>query len=463
MIASFFKNYSRLALAVFDGTCWRAYALERRKDRWACAAAHVDPSRNGKQLPKSVAEFARDSGARRLRVLTLADVQTLSLAMPPDLSDEEMHTALAYEAEAELGFDSRTQRVAAARCELYDMGGEPGSFALAAIDSGLIERFEYDAEQVGLSLDGVGSLEQTLLCLHADANPDQRLMVVRGHTSFYAVPSGELQPFLLTVLPLGAASVDGGASGERAERARERIEAHNELAIHVIICGDDADGGAAWLAPLIGDPKEARFTVIESLLDEVVRTAAMAKVGGVDSGCALIGLPPPPRDPHRHGTVIMALFVVLTLLWVGHSCDNLAKDRDAYEERLSQWDSLSRARERATAESDSLRDRQQSLRDRIALIERGDPLPPALMATLRALATSMPEYSRLISISACWDDGIDIVGDTLWQEGLTQLDEALRMAASDAGLAREFVGMETVEGRRSQRFRFRIQQRGGEL
>lgn len=456
------KRRIPLVVAAFDGFGWRGYGLRRKGSHWECAETMADPVRNGKMLPKAVLDFASKVKAKHLRVLLAGDVQLLPLELPEDLTVEEMHSAIAHEAEAELGLDSRTQRFAAARADLFDMGGGHDALAVSAADRPLLERFDHDADHAGVTLDGVGALEHALLFRHARHDPNRRLLVVRGMTAFYAVPAGDVQPFLLATLPLGTLAANDPTAKERAERARERLAAHDALPLSVVVCGEDAPKVRDTLRPLIGDPAEVSFESLDDIGPEAVLAAAESRAGGVSSGCALVGLPPAPRDPHRHGTVIMMLILLLTLAYAGQRYQTLQTAKEQAQARLAEWESLEQARQRAANETSALLERQQALRARRALLERRDPLPPALMPALEALARHMPRYSRLVSVTAREAEGIEIVGLTHWQDGLPQLDEALRQAAADAGFVREFAGMETEEGRRAQRFRFRIRQGEGQ-
>lgn len=445
-----------LVVLIFDGTGWRGLAMRRRGDEWVCEETASDPVRNGRLLPKAMLDFATRVGACRLRVLLSADVQTLSLSMPEDLTEEEMQTVIAHEAEAELGLDARAQRFASSRADLFDMGGGHDALTVSAIDRSVIERFSQDAAQAGMRLDGVGALEQAVLFQHAQHDPSRRLLVVRGQTAFYAVPAGEVQPFLLTILPLGTAVAADAAVRERRERALERLAAHDALPLNVVVCGPDTPDVREEITPWLGNPCAVTFESLDALLPGAARASTASRVGGIDAGCALIGMPPPPRDPHRHGTVILLLTVLLTATWIGQRTRALQTARTGAETRLAEWEALEQARKRAAAESDGLRKQQETLRSRSVLLERRDPLPPALLPVLDALARHMPPYSRLISITAEDSGGIEIVGLTYWQDGLSQLDEALRRASSEAGFTRDFTGMETIEGRRAQRFRFHI-------
>jgi len=450
------RKYAPLTLAVYDGLGWRASVYRWSRGQWRCFATTSDPSRHGKQLPKSILDFALKSGTRRLRVLLSNDVQPLSLAMPDDLTLEEQHTAIAHEASGELGLDANTQLLAAARSDLYDMGGDMHSLAVSAFDRLLIERFAEDAAREGLAFEGIGPLELALLWWHARHDPGQRLLLVRGTTAFYALPAGEIQPFLLSTLPLGLTAATDTNARERAERAKERLATHRELPLRVVIAGADSQPDIAWLMPLLGDPVAVETHALSELEPDALQLAVDCRVGGTTSPCAWVGLPPRPRDPHRHGTVIMVLIVLLTLGWVGRQYQSMQSRLYRDQARLAAWELLEQSRQSAKSESDRHRDRQAVLMSRQALLENRVPLPPGLIVTLDTLARDMPPYSRLTALSCREGNILEITGETRWQDGLSQLDEALRRALREIGMKREFGGIEAIDGTGAQRFRFRI-------
>lgn len=450
------RSDAPLTLAIFDGLGWRGRAYRRSRGGWRCVATTTDPSRHGRQIPKAILDFALKSGTRRLRVLVSNDVQMLTLAIPDDLTLEEQHTAIAHEAAGEWGFDAQTQRLSAARSDLYDMGGESHVLAVSAFDRLLIKRFAEDATREGLAFEGVGSLEMTVLWWHARQDPGQRLLIVRGTTACYAVPAGDTQPFLLTTLPLGLTGATDAQARERAERVKDRLAIHRERPLRVVIVGADSPPDIAWLMPLLGDPVAVQTHALSGIESEAMPQAVDSRVGGTASPCACVGLPPAPRDPHLHGTVILFLIVLLTLGWIGRVYQSMQSTLCENRARLAAWESLQQARRNAKGESDRLRERQHVLIARQALLERPDPLPPGLMVTLDTLARGMPPYSRLIALSCGEAGGLEITGETRWQDGLSQLDEALRRALGDVGMKREFGGIEALDGSGAQRFRFRI-------
>ncbi len=124
-----------IAIAVNDGLTWRAYALRQARGEWDCVGRTEEAARGGRQLPKGIIEFLAQSRARRLRVLQSGDVHTLSTVLPEDASEEELHTALAYEAQGEIGLEAAGHRLVAARADLYKMGGERKSLLAAGLRS----------------------------------------------------------------------------------------------------------------------------------------------------------------------------------------------------------------------------------------------------------------------------------------------------------------------------------------
>jgi hypothetical protein len=444
-----------LAIAVHDGLHWHACKMKRRGGEWVCVDRMDEPARAARQLPKELRDFIARSRARRLRIVIPGDVHTLSTELPLDASNEELQSALAYEAQGELGIEAAAHRLAAARSNLYDMGGSRGSFLAAAFEIEILERLADGGETDGVHFEGAASLELGLLTAHARRHPDQRLLFIRSRSSFYAVPARDTQPFMATMLPLGLDLTDSPSAHERIARAAERIALHDAVPLRVILPTAD-EAARARLASVIGNCREVEFIALEDTLAELLTICAATRVGGVDQSCPMIGLPPPPRDPHRHGTVIMFLILAASLLWLGLRHGELKREIALKTADLAAWESLERARRQAESESAALRERQQSLLARQTLLRDRRPLPTGLLPVLRTLGENMPPYSCLSKVEISTEAGISIEGLTHWQEGLTRLDAALRDTAASTGLQREFGGIETRAGDYAQTFSYRL-------
>jgi hypothetical protein len=445
-----------MAIAIHDGLSWRAYILRQTRGQWSLDGQTEDPSRNGRQLPKKIIEFAAQSRLRRLRVLLSGEIYTVSMALPEDASEEELHTALSYEAQGELGLEMAGLRLAAARGTLLNMGSESKTLLAATFEQDRLARFASDAEGEAIAFECAGSLELAVLAAQAKRVPQRRLLFIRERTGFYAVPASDSQPFQVAMLPLGLEAFTDSASRERAEHVGERLAAQKGIPLSVVVLGEPALLRER-LTPFLGACADIEFLSLAELEPALLPACAAGRVGGVDEACPWIGLPPLPRDPHRHGTVLCLAVVAAALCWVGGSKIRLdANLRDARNNRAA-WESLESARKRAEGETKSLREQQNRLLAKKTLLERRSCLPFGLMPTLETLAGGMPAYSSLVSIKPRVGGGFEIVGLTQWQDGLPQLDAALREMAGREGLRREFGGLETAaEGLGGQRFRFVI-------
>lgn len=443
------------AVAVHDGLVWRAYAFRREHGAWTCTGRAEEPSRSGRQLPQAILDFMAHSHAKRLRVLVSGDVHALTAEMPEDASDEELHTALAYEAQGELGLEAADHRLAVARAGLYDMGGERNALLAVGFERERLQKFATEAEGEGIRFEGVGSLELAVLAAHAQRNPQRRLLLIRARTSFYAVPSHDSQPFMTAMLPLGLDMSSDPTAHERAERARERLSRHDASPLTVVVASD-IEIQREKITPYLGACTDVTFIALAELEETALQNAVGGRPGGIDDACPWIGLPPPPRDPHRHGTVILFVTLAVTLGWVGMSKQRLNQDLHMSQTNLAAWETLEHARKKATNESKALRERQNTLLAKHALLERRHCLPHGLLPLLSTLADNMPAYSCLLSITPHEGSGFDITGLTQWQDGLPQLDAALRKMSQREGLRREFGGLETSEGQNAQRFRFTV-------
>lgn len=442
-----------LAVAVRDGGGWKLAVLRRAGGRWQVHAQAEHEAGNERQVPRVLLEAAVAAGARRLRLLLDGDPRLVSIEAHHELSPAELQAALLYEARGELGADAGGMRFAAAAIGQYELGAGDHDLLTAWFETERLCRFAEDARRAGLRFEAAGSLAAAVFHRHAARCPQRRLLLVREQTSFYVVPAGEAQPFLAVTLPLGLEALNDAVAGERAERARERLAAHRALPLSVIIAGAGTADRRAELAPLLGGAADVEMAALAEVMPEIVALAAGGHAGGPASPCGLIGLPPPARDPHRHGTVLMCLVLLLTLGWVALQRQSFLEELEDARARLAAWEALETERTAAVDEAERLRLRLDEARARRRFFSEHQPLPGGVLALLDAAAGHMPEYSRLESVRQV-EGGLEITGVTRWQEGLSHLEEGLRQAAMMENMRRESGGIEMIEETGLQRFRF---------
>ena len=412
-------------IAAFDGKSWRGRAFEYREGAWQSGGNVAEAaSRNSRKLPKQLLDFAASSEAKRLRILMTADLHSIAMELPEDADKEELHTAMAYEAAAEIGIDAQVLRVAAVYASRYRMGGEANVIMTAGFESALVDGFARECDRAGIEFDGIGSLEMAVLAWHARTAEDARLLFMRRQSSLYVVPACENTPFTFYPLPIGTDADASESAAERNERAAKRLAAHRDLPLRVVACGDLEAPRRETLRHMAGE--NAEFSALREFDDEIMRHTAHAEIGGTEAGCALVGPAPAPRDPYRAGTWIALVIVLLAGLYVGDRHYAFRNDLEMLKTRETEWKKLVSERDKARNRLQAANARHDSLLEREQLLNSAGPLPEKLATLLNALSSGMPSYSHITEIVQVDADNFAIYGVTRLPEGIMQLSTILR-------------------------------------
>ncbi|MDR2392252.1 MAG: hypothetical protein LBE84_11315 [Planctomycetota bacterium] len=414
-----------ILIAAFDGKSWRGKAFKYRGGTWEAAGKAVETaSRNNRKIPRQVLESAVSLEAKRLRLLMTSDLHSVTMELPEDADREELHTALAYEAAGEVGIDAHILRVAAVHAARYRMGGEANVMMTAGFESTLLEGFVRECDQAGLEFDGIGSLEMTVLARHARMGEDARLLFMRRQSSLYVVPACENAPFTFYPLPIGTDADASEAAAERNERAAKRLAAHRDLPLRVVTCGRLEPARLEAVRLMTGDGAE--FLVLQEFEDEIMRHAAHAEIGDTEAGCAFVGPPPAPRDPHRAGTWLALFIILLAGLYVGDRHYAFRRDLERQEAREAEWKKLVSERDKARNRLQAVNSRLDAVREKDELLDGATPLPGTLGPILAALTSGTPPFVRITEIVQVGADQFDVHGVTRLSEGLVQLGDAFR-------------------------------------
>lgn len=421
----FGSKHDSILIVAFDGKSWRGRLFEYRGGTWEAVGDVVEAtSRNSRKLPKQIVEFASSSGAKRLRVLMTSDLHSITMDLPEDADKEELHTAMVYEAASDVGIDAHILRVAAVHADRYRMGGEASVIMTAGFESTLIEGFARECDQAGLEFDGIGSLEMAVLAWHARMGEDARLLFMRRQSSLYVVPACENTPFTFYPLPIGTDADASDAAAERNERAAKRLAAHRDLPLRVVACGEVEPARLDAIRPMTGDGAE--FLVLREFDDEIMRHAVHAEIGGIEAGCALVGPPPAPRDPHRAGTWLALIIILLAGLYVGDRHYAFERDIEELEKREAEWKKLVAERDKAKNRLQAANARYDAIGKKEKLLKGDRPLPHALASLLAALSSGTPSFSRITEIVQVDAEQFVVHGVTRLPEGRAHLQSALR-------------------------------------
>lgn len=441
-----------------DGLRWQVALFTCSDGVWQAGECGQVDGRNNRQLPPELGPYLASAGS--VRVLVPNEPRLESLVLPEDLLPEETHSAMAY---AMLEDDPNPARFAAARAELYGMGADESQLLINQFGLRQMGGYEKALAEFGCRFEAVGSLEVALLDWHALRAPAERLLFVGTQTSFYAVPGRDSSPFMASVFPLGM-TVPVAAHRDRMERVIQRITSNTEYPLRVVLSDGIDPAQQAWLEESLASLLISGWSRFSEIKHAVMVRAVQGPVGGVDSTLAWVGPPPPPQDPHRHGTVLCCAVISVALLFLGsrwHALHAEWRDREA---RQVAWDALQLARQDASAQFKHVQENQLRLKGKLRqLAEKSGRLPDGVLPVLKTLALEVPAYSRIVSLTQMPAGGWTIRGITLWQTEVSRINDALTAMAKRENMTLEIKKVSAAEGQRVQQFEFSIKPQDGRL
>jgi len=456
----FFKRKKRpVAVVAHTGTAWSAHVYAPQDGLWTEQEAQRFPASSHHDMPDDLLAFAARNEARTLRIFVPADVRAVSLELPEDHDLEEAQAALAFEL-AEEG-EAWDLRVAAARADVFGMGGSPEEILAAPFSNSQMERLEASCRAHGLTCDGMGSLELAVLAHHAGLTPDARCLLACETSCFYATPLLAMNPFAVQGLAATLNEEERKANPDKYERIKRRFSALGQAPAEVWApCGMD-DAQRDLIRSLLG-PGEITFHALEDHLVHILLPAAeQKKPGGIHEGCALAGKAAKPRDPHRAGTWIAVTVLLGGLAFMTSSYHSLKADLQESKARLRAWETLTYERNALEKRSDSLLDRRNGSQRLVKMLQDIEPLPQGLMPLLDLLAGGMPPYTRITAVHQADDGAILIEGSSLYQDGLNHFIHDIGNTVRPYGMIVDSPGLENGTTPNELLFTYRISRAEG--
>jgi hypothetical protein len=456
-----FVRRKPLGVFLHDGSQWHALVYRFKRGDWRPDDTARFEAPNAEHLPDEMLAWADDQGARRVRAAVHGEVHTVSTELPPDAEPEEAHTAIAYEVASEMGSEAHLLRVSAARADRYRVGGDADTFLVVAHEQMLLERYREDCARHGLKFDGVSPLELAALARHARESAGGRLLILRRHAGFLAVPAGEENAFFCSDLAFGALpAADSARESERLAQSERVFRVLSHTPIHVVTCRPLGQERIGELRKALGDETELHVESMEDFAPRMLRHVVWSSPGGTDQGCALVGLPPEKKDPARAGTWACAATVVLTALTLAWLWASAIEDLDAVRQRNERWEALVAARQAATQQYEgSLRQRDDLVKVHTVLAS-ASPMCPGILRLLGVLRTSMPPHTRLSAITQAGDE-MEVKGKALWPRGAALLAEAMADAMRPHGYRVEPGGLAVDDAEGERAFSYRLVPTGG--
>lgn len=443
IVKLFQKKRHPVAIVIHDGREWHVYLFTPEGNAWKPGATGMFAGQNPYHLPEKVTAFARDHGARRIRILIPGDVYTIGIELPDDHEPEEAHTALAYELEGETELEAHDMRLAAVRADRFRMGGTPNTVLATPFEGMRINAFDDACRSGGVDFEGVGSLELALLNYHARTHAQARCLLLRQQNCLYATPATAVMSFSVQSLSVSFSPEDAGAHPDRYERIARRLTAQADLPVVVCSHGPPEAERLETLRATLGAQAGMTVVDIHDCAPDMARHAACAReVGTLSNGCALIGKNRTPVDPHRVGTWLFCFIVVLCVATLGMRYLDLRWELHAAGTRTIAWEQIEKERSRLSARYESLKQQRDQCQSIARMLTTGRPLPNGLLELLDVLGREIPHYTRVRRLSENENGVLVLEGSTFYQQAVDQLTRSMCRVLQPLGLHVDPVGIE---------------------
>jgi hypothetical protein len=443
-------------IALHDGERWHAVVYRYSGGDWREQGRAQFEAPNAKHLPDDMLAWLSERGARRLRVILHADVHTVRMELPKDTHPEEVQTAIAYEAAAEIGVDAHLLRVSAVCSDRYRLGGRHDLLLVVGHEQAVLERYSQDCARHRLRFEGAGCLELVALARHARESTGERLLILRQHAGFLAVPASEATDLFLRAVAFGSVPLeDQVRESELLAQSTRSFGLLSHTPIHVVASHGLEPERIERLRSALGDNTELRVETLEGFVPRMLKHVAWSHPGSTDQGCALVGPAPKPPNPGRAGTWAAAVIVVATALCLGWLWKTATDDLAAVQQRRAAWDELTAARKAADGTYKGLLRERDELMELESVLTKSQRLNPGLPALLDVLGASMPPYTRVSAINQV-GDRIEVNGKARWPRGATLLAEAMGKAMRPHGYQVEPGSLATDDADGERAFSYRL-------
>ncbi|MDO4583782.1 MAG: hypothetical protein Q4D62_06725 [Planctomycetia bacterium] len=452
------RKKSRLAVLIHDGEVWRGYVLVHGRPQWHCVEQRECPGKNPRQIPAGLLDFAEQNRAGRIRILVPSEVVTLAeVEYPLDSSPEEMQAVTLGLFCEETGQEWGTQRVCAVQAERFQMGATLEMVMVSAFETSLLESYEKNCRSVRIPFEGMGALELALLAAHTREHSEERFLLLRRESGFYATHATDFLPMSVHALALGAKPDERGREPERLQRAAKRLETQSERPLRVISALPLSEERKMELADVYGAETVVTYGDYASFLMMAAQeVAGEENPGAPGGGGSVCGVGEEEKDPYRAGTWLFfaALLLAVFFVWGVHA--KLSGELALIQEKTVAWEKLQAERKKQKDllhNIDSDRARYEAI---TKILQDTDVLPVGWSEILSELDQNMPPYTRLLSMSQSENGEYTLLGSTFYQKGLMEFIPLLNVALQEYSLLAELVKLEKRADSREQEFVLRV-------
>jgi hypothetical protein len=466
-----------------DGRQWYAYAFFYRKLCWELLSQTVYASRNSRQIPASLIEFAEKHNIRRVRIVLPQNIHKLdNIELPLDATAEELQTVINIAYSQDTGIEYGAVRVVASFADSFNMGGSPDTLFVAGVELGQLELYDKNCQSAGLQFDGCGILELAAVAAGTRKYENTRFLILRQDKGFYITCATDDSPMTASLITLNTnttnttaaattlttsttttaatinqTSIEKPKDNDRIQATARRLNTQKFFPLQIWHTQDvepqkieDLKNAIDPVTQLNCDDLSLHY---ENIAREIINTT---EINAPSNGGAIVGLPEKEKDPYRAGTWLFCLTIIAALLLILINYKTLRSDLNAIKQKTDAWEKLKSERKKQKDKLNAIDNERRKNELIIQILNQKNPLPNSLNTILEELQKNMPIYTKLISIEQLENEELILTGYTYYQIGLFDLQKLLNHKLQKYKMISEFTSMEKIENSNQQKFILRI-------
>ncbi|MDR2762429.1 MAG: hypothetical protein LBB88_07515 [Planctomycetaceae bacterium] len=453
------RKFSRVVVFLHDSFQWYAYIFTYKKPHWETLANTTFASKNSRQLPAGLLEFAEKHNARRARVVLSQNIQKLdNIELPLDATAEELQTVVAFAYAQATGSEFGTVRVVSSFADSFKMGGDSETLFAGGIETTQLEQYEKNCQTSGLIFDGCGILELAAITVGTKYFDETRFLILRRDKGFYMTCASDEMPMTTSGIALSKNSIeDKTRESERTQATARKLNSQKNIPLQVWHTSDVDSQQLDDLKKSIDPTTQLTIADLTQYLEDIAREIAnTTEIGAPSNGGALVGLPEKEKDPYRAGTWLFVAAIVLAILLTLITYQKLRSDMHKIKQKSDAWEKLKNERKKVKdnlAAIDNDRKRNEKI---IQILNQKNPLPVSLTTIINELKQNMPIYTRLTNIQQAENEELILTGYTFYQEGFFELKTELNQKLLKYKMTTELKSMEKINNSEIQKFILRI-------
>ena len=193
------------AVILFTGEDWRASVFTSSISGLHLKEKSEIIDGSHKTIPRKILEWCKLHNAESVTIIEPANIVSIKLNLPDNLTNQERQTALKWEVAAHYGeAATNAVKLSATKVTCYGKGSEKDLLFTAIFRENKITEYKKTLEEYGLKLRGITSLQLSLLAtICKDIQENDTMLFISRNKSFAYIADGVNAPSKVRNIPIG--------------------------------------------------------------------------------------------------------------------------------------------------------------------------------------------------------------------------------------------------------------------